>query len=319
MTFGEDWGWGATAEVSRAQFEAYVEAGGNFIDTASNYTNGTSETLVGEFSEPIRERMVLATKYTLNTATQDPNAGGNHRKNLVQSVERSLRRLRTDYIDLLYLHVWDMITPLDDVASALNDVVRTGKVLHVAISDTPAWVIARLNAIAELRGWARPVAVQVPYNVSRRDVEHEIWPMAQAHGLPLIAWGALGGGMLTGKYTSGETGPRRYGDAAPSERTARIAEAVQDAARESGHSPAQVALAWVRSGARASRVIPIVGARTVEQLRANLAVADIELPAEIVAKLDEAGAPIPIFPRSFMEDAEVLELIFGKTRPLLDV
>src|SRR5512146_2194155 len=169
MTFGEDWGWGASQEESQRIFELFVEAGGNFIDTANNYTDGSSERIAGELIAPTRERYVLATKYTLTARKDDPNGGGNSRKNLVQSLEGSLRRLRTDYVDLLWLHMWDGMTPLDEVLRALDDVVRSGKVLYVGFSDTPAWVISQAVTAAELRGYTRPVATQMPYSVLRRD------------------------------------------------------------------------------------------------------------------------------------------------------
>ena len=185
MTFGEAWGWGASEDESRRMFEAFVEAGGNFVDTACNYTDGQSESIVGALVEPARDRFVVATKYTLTARRDDPNAGGNHRKNLVQTLEASLRRLRTDYVDLLWLHMWDGMTPVDEVVRALDDLVSSGKVLYVGISDTPAWVVSQAVTLAELRGWSPFVAVQAPYSLADRDVERELLPMARALGLDL--------------------------------------------------------------------------------------------------------------------------------------
>ncbi|MBC7793716.1 MAG: aldo/keto reductase, partial [Clostridia bacterium] len=206
MTFGEDWGWGAAKEECRKIYEAYRDAGGNFIDTANIYTNGSSEKIVGELMSGHREEIVLATKYT-NAAVgfsgkpgTDANAGGNQRKNMVQAVEASLARLKTDYIDLYWLHIWDQITPADEVMRALDDLVRAGKVLYVGISDAPAWVVAKSNTLAELRGWTRYVGLQIEYSLLERTVERELTPMAVDQGMTVLAWSPLRNGVLTGKY-----------------------------------------------------------------------------------------------------------------------
>lgn len=191
MTFGSDWGWGADRDDSRRIFDAYVDRGGNFIDTANNYTGGTSERLLGEFAEGKRERLVLATKYTLTTRPGDPNSGGNHRKSMVRSVEQSLARLKTDYIDLLYLHAWDETTPVEEIVRAMDDLVRAGKVLYVGISDTPAWQVARMQAIADLRGWSPLIALQIEYNLIERTVERDLIPMARELGMGVIPWSPL--------------------------------------------------------------------------------------------------------------------------------
>ena len=196
MTFGETWGWGASREESRRIFDAYVEAGGNFVDTACNYTDGESEELLGEFLGANREQIVVATKYTLTSRRDDPNAGGNHRKNMVQTLESSLRRLRTDYVDLLWLHMWDGLTPVEEVVRALDDLVSSGKVLYVGISDAPAWVVSQAVTLADLRGWSRFIAVQAPYSLGERDVERELLPMARSLDLAFTCWGMLAGGAL---------------------------------------------------------------------------------------------------------------------------
>ena len=201
MTFGEDWGWGGSREECRNMFEAYAEAGGNFIDTANHYTNGTSETFVGEFIAQDRQRFVLSTKYTLNGRPSDPNGGGNHRKSMIQALDASLKRLGTDYIDIYWLHAWDFMTPIEEVMRALDDLVRAGKVLYVGISDSPAWVIARANMLAELRGWSPFVGLQVPYSLIERTPEREFLPMAQSLDIAVCAWGAIGGGVLTGEVS----------------------------------------------------------------------------------------------------------------------
>ena len=220
MTFGPDWGWGADADESRRIFERYDEAGGNFVDTANNYTDGTSESLVGGLTEPDRERWVIATKYSLSLDPNDPNAGGNHRKSLVRSLEQSLRRLRTDYVDLLWLHMRDATTPIEEAVRALDDQVRLGKVLYVGISDSPAWVAAQANTIADLRGWSPFVALQIPYSVASRAPERELLPMAASLGLALVPWGVLGAGILTGKPAS----ERRWPEDRVSEKTEQVVE-----------------------------------------------------------------------------------------------
>ncbi len=315
MTFGETWGWGASKAESQRIFDAFIEAGGNFIDTANNYTDGTSETYVGEFIASARERFVVATKYTLTARKDDPNGGGNSRKNLMQSLEASLRRLGTDYIDLYWLHMWDGMTPVEEVMRALDDAVRAGKVLYVGISDTPAWIVSQANTLAALRGWSPAVAVQFPYSLSERTPERELLPMARDFGLSALAWGVIGQGGLTGKYNQQTAEPRRFEGA--SSRTLALAEQVMALAKVIGRPPAQVALNWVRQ--QDPRIIPLVGARSVRQMRENLAALEWKLTPEQLQQLDEASRVPAGFPQAFLADDEVTELIFGHTRPLIDV
>jgi aryl-alcohol dehydrogenase-like predicted oxidoreductase len=206
MTFGEDWGWGASKDEAQTIYNAYREAGGNFIDTANVYTNGSSEKLVGEFVAGHREEVVLATKYT-NSAVgfsgkpgTDANSGGNQRKNMVQAVEASLKRLGTDYIDLYWLHIWDQMTPVEEVMRAFDDLVRAGKILYVGMSDAPAWVVAKSNTLAELHGWTRYIGLQIEYILLERSVERELVPMTKDQQLTVLAWSPLRNGLLTGKY-----------------------------------------------------------------------------------------------------------------------
>jgi aryl-alcohol dehydrogenase-like predicted oxidoreductase len=309
MTFGEAWGWGASKDESRRIFEAYVEAGGNFIDTACNYTNGESEHFVGELVEPIREQIVLATKYTLTSRPDDPNAGGNHRKNLVHTLEESLRRLRTDYVDLLWLHMWDGMTPVDEAVRALDDLVSQGKVLYVGVSDTPSWVVAWAVTLADLRGWSRFVGLQLPYSLADRDAERELLPMADALGLTVTTWGVLEGGALTGKYLSDDGTPRRYDGAG--ERVNALAREVLAVAEEIGATASQVATAWVR--AQPWPIVPILGARTEAHLRESLGVLELELAPEHVSRLTDATGFRLGFPREFLEGENVRRLIFGTT------
>jgi aryl-alcohol dehydrogenase-like predicted oxidoreductase len=325
MAFGEDWGWGASKAESARVLGAFAEAGGNFIDTADRYTNGTSERYVGELIASERDRWVLATKYTLSRDMSDPNAAGNHRKSLVHALDASLERLGTDYVDLLWVHVWDFVTPIDEVMRALDDQVRAGKVLYVGISDAPAWIVAQANTLAELRGWSPFVALQVQYSLVERTVEREYLPMAQALDLALTAWGPLGAGVLTGKYRPGiepkpedgrlalpNTGPTNF----LTERNFTIAEAARDAAEEIGATPAQVALAWLRT--RPGVVIPIVGARSESQIRDNLGSLELELEPEQLARLDRASAIELGFPHDFIGRVEGQSFAFGDAFPLLD-
>jgi aryl-alcohol dehydrogenase-like predicted oxidoreductase len=318
MTFGVRWGWGAELAESRRMLDLFLDRGGNFVDTANNYTDGESEEQLGELLEGRRERVVLATKYTLTSRPDDPNAGGNHRKNLVQTLETSLRRLRTDRVDLLWMHMWDGVTPIDEVVRALDDLVAAGKVIAVGISDTPAWVVSRAVAIAELRGWTRPSAIQLPYSLASRDPERELFPMAASLGLAVLAWGNLGGGVLTGKYGESAASPRRYGDHTPGERQARVAELVREIAAASGATPSQICIAWVLAQRGKANLIPLLGARSAAQLEENLAVLALELAPEALERL-EAATAIPLgFPSTFLADDEVVHLIFGDTRALIE-
>lgn len=313
MTFGEDWGWGASKEESRQIFDWYVEAGGNFIDTASNYTNGTSEKLVGEFIAGDRDALVVATKYTLRrpgSSLQDLNAGGNHRKNLLRTVEASLQRLNTDYIDLLYLHIWDFTTPVDEVMRGLDDLVRSGKVLYLGISDTPAWVAAYAQAQAELRGWNRFVAYEGEYNLLERGIESDVLPMTRALGMAVLAFSLLGGGKLSGKFNqpagAGEgTRVRRL-----SEMELAVASTVVQVAQEIGRTPSQVAISWVRQ--QAPNIIPLLGARRVAQVQDNLGAFEFTLEEEHLERLSAANPQTARYPHSFWNDYVRRNLVFGE-------
>lgn len=319
MTFGEDWGWGASRAECQKMFDAFREAGGNFIDTSVNYTNGTSEKFVGEFIASDRHRYVIATKYSLrdgNTNRSDPNAGGNARKNMQRAIETSLRNLKRDYVDLYYLHAWDGMTPIDEVMRALNDLVQSGKVLYIGISDTPAWVISKANMLAELRGWSRFVAVQLPYSLADRSPERDLLPMARADELAVAAWGILGGGVLTGKYRQPGAITRYSGS---SERRMQLGDQIVSLAAEIGCTPSQLAIAWVRQRPwTGAPIIPILGARRLEQLQDNLGALNISLSPEHILKLDSLS-PIQLgFPHDFLSGNEVRSLLFGDTYPLID-
>lgn len=294
MTFGEDWGWGAAKDEARKVYDAFREAGGNFIDTANVYTNGSSESFLGEFMRDHRQSMVLATKFSNAMPGADPNAAGNHRKSMVQAVEASLKRLQTDYIDLYWLHIWDQMTPVEEVMRGLDDLVRQGKVLYVGVSDAPAWWIARANTLAALRGWSPFIGLQIEYSLIERTVERELIPMAHALNIGVTAWSPLAGGILTGKYQGGvkSDSGRMSGEMMKeflpeAQRADRIVAAVKKVSEEIGSSMAQVALAWLRY--RSVPVIPIIGARKLSQLQDNLASIELTLSAEQVTALDEAS------------------------------
>jgi aryl-alcohol dehydrogenase-like predicted oxidoreductase len=308
MTFGEEWGWGAPPEECRRMFDAYAEAGGNVVDTAVNYTDGASERIVGELLGSRRDHFVVSTKFTLSTDPDDPNASGSHRKNLARSLELSLRRLGTDRIDVYWVHIWDLNTPIEETMRALDDAVRAGKVLYVGMSDTPAWVASRANTLAEWRGWSPLVGIQAPYSLTQRDIERELLPMAESAAMSLAAWSPLAGGILSGKFTREDvTTASRITAGTVSERDLAIARTVQDVADELGVTSSQVAIAWTM--ARSAAVHPIVGARRLDQLVDNLGAVDCELDAESLRRLDDASATSLGFPHDFIR--ETASFVYG--------
>jgi aryl-alcohol dehydrogenase-like predicted oxidoreductase len=314
MTFGEDWGFGASMEESRKQFDIFANAGGNFIDTANVYTKGTSERFVGEFVKSDRDKFVVATKYSIATRFDDINAWGNSRKNLVQSVDASLRRLDLDRIDLYWVHVADALTPADELMRALDDVVRAGKVVYIGVSDTPAWQVARANTMAELRGWSRFVGLQIEYSLIERTPERDLLPMAEALGLAVTPWGPIGGGVLSGKYSVGWETPDSKRVAANrhrfSDRTMKIAGEVSAIAKELGRSSAQVAIAWVM-GRGPHGTIPIVGARTAAQLEDSLGATETVLTPEMLARLDAVSKIELGFPHDFLTRPSMARALRG--------
>jgi aryl-alcohol dehydrogenase-like predicted oxidoreductase len=311
MTFGTDWGWGADIDEARRLLDTYIDRGGNFIDTASAYTDGTSEKILGEITEGRREQLVIATKYTMNRRAGDPNAGGNHRKSMISSVEASLRSLSTEYIDLLYLHAWDQTTPVEEILRAMDDLVRAGKVLYIGISDTPAWQVSRMQAIADLRGWSPLIALQIEYSLVERTVERDLIPMAAEMGLGVLPWSPLASGVLTGKYTAADldsgpgvasaAGTRKnvaVANGALTERALLIADEVKQIAGELGRTQAQVALAWTLVNPAVTSTI--LGVRTHEQLVDNLGALEVELTADQLSRLNAASAIDLGFPHEFL-------------------
>lgn len=306
MTFGSDWGWGADVAESEAMIQRYLDAGGNFIDTANGYTRGHSEVIIGDLlarTPGLRDRTVLATKFSTNLYPGDPNAGGASRKTILASCDESLRRLRTDYIDLYWMHFWDPHTPIDETMRALDDLVRAGKVRYIGVSDTPAWKVAQAQVLAEFRGWSRFVGLQIEYSLIERTVEGELVPMAIEMGLGITPWSPLRGGVLTGKYTrdNAATASPGRGDRVKAyftERTFEIVDMLTRIAEELETTPAAVAVAWVQ--ARRGVASTIIGARSVTQLEQNLAALDVRLSAEQISALDAVSTPTLGFPIPFL-------------------
>ncbi len=311
MTFGTEWGWGCDYETSRAVFDTYANAGGNFVDTANRYTEGTSERWLGEFIKDDRDHFVLATKYTLHDRLGDPNFAGSHRKNMMRSVEESLRRLQTDHIDLLWVHAWDFYTPVDEVMRGLDDLIRSGKVHYIGVSDTPAWMVARANTMAELRGWSSFAGLQVEYSLLQRTPERDLIPMADELGLAITPWAPLAGGALSGKYLKGDSGRVKPESLRRNDRSNQIAALVGIVAGEMGVSPAQVAVRWAMQQDFTS--IPIIGARRSEQLEETLQAANIEIPAHLMQALNEATVIELGFPHEFLASADVKRVVYAGT------
>jgi len=302
MTFGDTWGWGADRDTSRAMFDLFAEAGGNYIDTSINYTDGSAELLLGEFLQGRRDEFVVATKYTLTRPdSTDPNSGGNSRKNMMKSVERSLRHLQTESIDIYYVHIWDYMTPIEEVMRGLDDLVSQGKVQYVAISDSPAYIVSAANMLAEVRGWSRFIGLQLPYSLLNRSIERELMPMSRYWDMALMPWGLLNAGVLTGKFLNEVAEPTRINPQTLnlSEQALKIVLEVQAVAGEVGRPMSQVAINWVRQQTHKAQIIPIIGARSVAQLEDNLAVLDWSLSPEQLQRLETVSAIDMGFPYGF--------------------
>ncbi len=322
MTFGTEWGWGANEAIARQMFNTYVDAGGNFIDTADLYTNSTSETWLGKFiaERNLRDRVVVATKFSYNAEPGNPNAGGNGRKNIMRAVEGSLRRLGTDYIDLYILHTWDTITPAEEVMRTLDDLVRSGKVRHIGLSNTPSWYAARAQTIAEWRNYEPLCTLQLQYSLIERNIEREFIPLGLELGMGTMVCSPLANGLLTGKYKpskDGFTGVGRLDTTCKiqnptfpkfSERTWKIVAELETVAKELGHSMAQVALNWILNRPGVASVI--LGASKLSQLKDNLKTLDFEIPTELANRLEAISRPELQFPYSFF-GSEIQAMIHG--------
>jgi len=318
LTFGNSPGIGADAMESRAIFDAFADAGGNFIDTAHLYEHGLilGEELIGEFIRTNRDHFIVSTKYALSFG-DDLVRSGSSRKNMMRCVDESLTRLRTDHIDVYWLHYWDSSTPLEEILRGFDDLVSSGKVHYVAISDTPAWQVSRAVMLSELRGWSRFCGIQAEYNLIERTAERELLPMARELGLAVCVWSPLAGGRLSGKYgLAGSSNEGRHADGQLSPREIAIAGAVVKIAKTLGCTPSQVALAALRKIGGRNQMIPIVGARTVSQIKENLASIEIDLDAEQVRHLDEISSIEPGFPDTI--SSGVRALAFGGKETLLD-
>ncbi|NEA87565.1 aldo/keto reductase [Streptomyces sp. SID7958] len=320
-TFGTEWGWGAEQDDARKLFDLYVERGGNFVDTAPTYTNGSSERLLGQFIHGHRESLVVATKYTTLRSPGDPNSGGAHRKSLFASVEASLRQLNTDYIDLLYLHVWDFTTPVEEVLRGMDDLVRQGKVLYVAMSNIPAWQVSRMQAIADLRSWSPLVALQIEYSLAERTGERDLIPMAREMGLGVIPYSPLAGGVLSGKYSrddliaanvdSGDGTRKAFNLALGTltERSLAIADVVKDVAAEQERTPAQIGLAWTLQNPGVSATL--IGARTPGQLEDNLGALEVDFTGSQLSRLDEVSKINLGFPHDLLASDHIRAVTAG--------
>ncbi|CAI8784563.1 aldo/keto reductase [Pseudomonas serbica] len=303
MTFGAKQ-WGTSEEEAGPIYHAFRDAGGNFFDTANEiYSEGRSEEILGRLVKGHRDEAVIASKYSFHVpGSRNPNIAGNQRKSLKRSVEASLRRLSTDYLDVLWTHCWDGITPVDEVMRALDDLVREGKILHVGASNTPAWVVAQSNTLAELRGWTSFVGLQIEYNLIERGAERELLPMAAALGLSVCAWSPLASGILSGKYgNASDTQGKRletFQLKPLDERSLVIAQGVGALAEQLGRHPVHVALSWLRAK---PGVIPLLGARTLAQMGDNLACLDFQLDAEQVASLDQLSTLELGYPHDFIQ------------------
>ncbi|UPG88916.1 aldo/keto reductase [Luteibacter aegosomaticola] len=322
--FGNQWGYGSEPADARRVLDRYLAAGGNFLDTADGYQFGQSESVLGDLIAPIRDEIVLASKYSGGAAKEASLAfTGNSRKNMVYSVEQSLRRLKTDRLDLYWVHHSDNVTPFEEILRGLDDLVRAGKVLYVGVSNFPAWRISRAALLADLRGWAPLAAVQFEYSLVERGGDRELMPMAEALGLAALLWSPLAGGLLTGKYRAGEQGRLqglgRVIRTEKSQRDSAVVDAVIEAAGELGVTAAEVSLAWILARARRSTtsVLPIIGPRTVEQLENNLAALDVILPEELIARLDEVSQSEPGAP--FDVNASTLPRMLGGRPELIDL
>ena len=301
MTFGTEWGWGSEEDAARAVFSRYLERGGNFVDTADMYTNGKSEELVGKFIKDAkaRDQVVLATKFTFNAQPGNPNAGGNGRKNMYRAIESSLRRLQTDYIDLYWMHAWDMITPVEEVLASFDMLVKAGKVRYIGFSDVPAWYVTRAQTLAEQQGRERIAALQLEYSLVERNIEREHIPAAQELGIAILPWSPMAGGFLSGKYKrDGQPGTpegrlnlqKAAGTTIferDTERNWKILDVLLDVSKKIGRPPAEVALNWVATQPGVTSTI--IGATKLAQVESNLSSLDFTIPAELRARLDKAG------------------------------
>lgn len=319
MTFGNEWGnmlKGSPKEEAKKIFDSYIDSGGNFIDTANIYQNGMSEKFLGEFMSGNREQIVLSTKYSLSTNPSDPNASGNHRKNLMFSVNASLERLKTNYIDLLWIHAWDLVTPINEIMRSLDDLIQDNKILYIGISNAPAWMITIANTLAESKGWSKFISVQILYNLIDRTAERDLIPMANFSDIGITAWSPLASGFLSGKYSNkqnSKSGENKrlnrdnpYTNLLLNKRNYAIVNVVKEIAREVNVTPSEIALNWLLQQNKGN-IIPIIGAKTTTQLKNNINCLNFKLKKEHIQKLSgisdiELGFPHDFLSYEFMRD-----------------
>lgn len=310
MGFGTDVAWGMDFDTTKKVVSRFVDAGGNFLDTANRYTNGTSEKFIGDLTQTNRDFFVLATKYSLiTTPSNNVNAAGNSVKNMKLSLEASLKRLKTDYIDLFYLHIWDGYSPIEEVMRGMEELVKSGKVMYIGISDTPAWIISKGQTYAEMLGWNSFAALQVEYSLLQRSTEADLLPMANHFGMSILPWAPLAGGALTGKYLRGEQGRITEASKRRNERAMAITKVVMAIAAELNCDPSAVALQWIKQ--RYERAIPIVGVTKLAQLDLNLQSIHITLSDNHIYQLNEASSIEYGFPHEFVREENVREYVTG--------
>lgn len=325
MTFSENAGEGASPAVARKIFDHYRDAGGNFIDTANIYSGGGSERLVGEFARSERDALVIASKYSMSTRPDAANCSGNHRKNMVQALEASLQRLRTDYLDILWVHGWDGRTRIDELMRALDDLVRAGKVLHLGVSNFPAWLISHANTLAMERNMTAFTAVQMHYNLVERSIETDFFELCAAQDMAITAWSPLAAGLLTGKFnrdasadvkagSDARLNRAEYGPAMLAEHRLAVAEQLSELAAECGCSPPQLALAWLLQRPQ-GRVVPILGARTLAQFEDNLQCLSVDLDHETISALDSLSPPARSYPASLFATDFYTRMMHGNSPP----
>lgn len=321
MMFGEEMGpIGANKEESKKIFDAFINAGGNFIDTANRYQNGMSEIFLSDFIQPQRKNLVIATKYTVfePDSNKEIVRSGNSRKNMIQSLEASLKRLKTDYVDLYWVHAWDFLTPVEEVMRGLDDLVKAGKILYIGISDTPAWIVSKANTIAEFRGWSQFVGLQIEYSLIQRTPERDLIPMANAFDIAVTPWAPLGGGALTGKYLDKkDSEPMRLNKDSQrlNERNTNIAREVKRIADELGVTPTQIAINWLRQ--KKGVIIPIVGAKKESQIKDSLDCLNFVIPDEFMKKLDDVSKIELGFPHDFLNQPLINDLLFSGKKDLI--
>jgi len=318
MTFGTDWNFGSDKDESKKIFDAFINAGGNFFDSANIYTKGTSEKYLGEFIKSERENIVVASKYSL-TESGKINLSGNSRKNMNQSIEGSLKRLGTDYIDLYYIHAWDFLVAPEEMMRNLEYLLASGKILSIGISDAPAYIAAKCNTISELRGWNQFAAYQVEYCLTERTADREIIPLCEHDDMTFCGFGPLAAGLLTGKYLTDNDEPKRMTKGVSprlSDVNLALSSKLNDLAKEFGYTPSQLAIRWAMQQYKKSS--PIFGARSLKHIEENLKVLDFSLNDSQMSLLDEISQIGPNNPNNFLKLPRVEEILYAGQKGIIE-